>query len=70
MPQLYAHTADHTYGLYVYGSIHTVYTYVYDDMIFWVIIRFLKTLAIIHFSSSTPVCKNHTSIPHRMVGTI
>jgi hypothetical protein len=40
MPQLYAHTADHTAYTALYG------VYVYDDMIFWVIIRFLKTLTI------------------------
>jgi hypothetical protein len=28
----------------------------------------LSNCAITHFSSSTPVCKDHTSIPHRMVG--
>jgi hypothetical protein len=38
MPQLYAHTADHTAYTALYG------VYVYDDMIFWVIIWFLKTL--------------------------
>jgi hypothetical protein len=41
MPQLYAHTADHTAYTALFG------VYVYDDMIFWVIIRFLKTLGII-----------------------
>jgi hypothetical protein len=42
MPQLYAHTADHTaYNTALYG------VYVYDDMIFWVIIRFLKTLVVL-----------------------